>query len=125
MNLPTDDTRNTVQQTNAKLAALKPVQLQRIHIALFGALIGTLLACTALALAAASDRSESRVEGKMVAKFNSADKDGDGTLNREEAESGGLKAVAKHFDRLDADRDGKVTREEIRSMLRSRLSQMQ
>lgn len=125
MDFPTDHTLNAVQQTNAKLAALKPVQLQRIHIALFGALIGTLLACAALALAAESDRSEPRVAGKMVAKFNSADKDGDGTLNREEAEAGGWKPVVKHFDRLDADRDGKVTREEIRSILRSRMSRMQ
>ena len=60
----------------------------------------------------------------MVAKFNSADQDGDGRPNREEARAGGLKPVAKHFDRLDADRDGKVTREEIRSMLRSRVSHM-
>ena len=60
----------------------------------------------------------------MVAKFNTANKDGDGRPNCEEAKAGALKPVAKHFDHLDADRDDKVTHEEIRSMLRSRMSHM-
>jgi len=48
---------------------------------------------------------------KMEAAFKAADKDGDGTLDREEAKA--LPRIAKQFDRLDADKSGTLSLEEI------------
>ena len=44
-------------------------------------------------------------------EFKAADKDNDGSLDRDEANA--LPRVAKHFDEIDADKDGKLTLEEI------------
>lgn len=43
--------------------------------------------------------------------FMGADKDNDGTLDREEAKK--LPRVSKHFDAIDTNKDGTVDREEI------------
>lgn len=48
---------------------------------------------------------------KMEAAFKAADKDGDGTLDREEAKA--MPRIAKHFDRIDADKSGTVSLDEI------------
>lgn len=48
---------------------------------------------------------------KMEAAFKTADKDGDGTLDREEAKA--MPRVAKNFDRLDADKSGTLSLDEI------------
>lgn len=55
-------------------------------------------------------------------KFDAADKNDDRALTKSEAEAGGMRHVAKHFDRLDANRDGKVSREEMRALVRGKLS---
>lgn len=59
---------------------------------------------------------------RMEEQFQGADVDKDGSLNRTEAESGGLKRIVDNFDRIDVNKDGKVTREEIRSLIRNRIS---
>jgi hypothetical protein len=59
---------------------------------------------------------------KMEEQFQNADVDKDGSLNRTEAENGGLKRIVDNFDRIDANKDGKVTREEIRALIRNRIS---
>lgn len=51
--------------------------------------------------------------GKM---FAAADKDNDGTLDREEAKA--MPRVAKHFDEIDADKDGTVSLDEIHTFMK-------
>ena len=48
---------------------------------------------------------------EIAARFKAADKDADGTLDKDEAKA--LPRVAKNFDQLDADKDGTVTLDEI------------
>jgi Ca2+-binding EF-hand superfamily protein len=48
---------------------------------------------------------------KMEQAFKKADKDHDGSLDREEAKA--LPRVAKNFDQIDADKSGTVTLDEI------------
>jgi len=51
-------------------------------------------------------------------RFNSADKDGDHALTRQEAEAGQMTQVILRFDSIDANGDGKVTMEELRAYLK-------
>jgi Ca2+-binding EF-hand superfamily protein len=44
--------------------------------------------------------------------FKKVDKDGDGSISREEAKANAPR-VAEHFDEIDADHDGKVTMAEL------------
>ncbi|GBG15221.1 uncharacterized protein NMK_2824 [Novimethylophilus kurashikiensis] len=53
---------------------------------------------------------------KGTQAFNKADKDNDGTLDREEAKK--LPHVSKNFDAIDADKDGTVDREEIHQYMK-------
>ena len=48
--------------------------------------------------------------------FKRADKDKDGTLNRNEAKS--LPQVSKHFDRIDLNKNGAISLAEIKAYLR-------
>ncbi|MGB5103541.1 MAG: EF-hand domain-containing protein [Steroidobacteraceae bacterium] len=50
----------------------------------------------------------------MRMAFKSADKNGDGALDKTEAEAG-MPMLAEHFATIDADQDGKVTHEELRA----------
>ena len=50
-------------------------------------------------------------------KFAAADKDGDGTLDKEEAKA--MPRVAADFDKIDADKDGTVSMEEIHTFMKS------
>lgn len=69
-----------------------------------------ILACLATAWLAPT--SYAAKSGKSFEQaFKAADKDGDGTLDREEAKA--LPRVAKHFDEIDADKNGTVSLEEI------------
>lgn len=52
---------------------------------------------------------------KMQERLKAADTNGDGLIDRSEAEAG-LPRVAEHFDKLDADGDGKLSRDELRKM---------
>ena len=50
----------------------------------------------------------------MEERFRQADKDGDGTLSKAEAEAG-MPRLTKDFDAIDANKDGKLTQEELRA----------
>jgi Ca2+-binding EF-hand superfamily protein len=50
--------------------------------------------------------------------FMKADKDHDGTLNRQEAKA--MPNVAKNFDAIDADKDGTVSLDEIHTVMKTR-----
>jgi Ca2+-binding EF-hand superfamily protein len=52
---------------------------------------------------------------KLEAAFQKADKDNDGTLDREEAKA--MPRVAKRFDAIDADKDGSVDLDEIKASM--------
>lgn len=86
---------------------------------LFGALLGG-----GMAVAQSSGEPEKQPHpvSKFSEQFKAADKDGDGALTRNEAQSANLTRVVEHFDRIDANRDGKVTRDEIRTLVRARIS---
>lgn len=56
---------------------------------------------------------------KLEAAFKAADKDGDGTLDKEEAKA--MKHVAEHFDEIDGDKDGTVSLDEIHGYMKSHM----
>jgi len=55
--------------------------------------------------------------GKLDAAFKAADKDNDGTLDKEEAKA--MPRVAKNFDAIDANHDGTVSMEEIKAFMKT------
>ncbi len=55
-------------------------------------------------------------DARLVAAFKKADKDNDGTLNREEAKA--MPRVLKNFDSIDTDKDGLVSLDDIRATLK-------
>jgi Ca2+-binding EF-hand superfamily protein len=61
---------------------------------------------------ASAHEAVQKMKAEHQARFAAADKDHDGTLDREEAKA--LPRVAKHFDAIDADQSGTVSEEEIR-----------
>ena len=61
--------------------------------------------------AALADRHD-----KLEAAFKKADKDNDGTLDKEEAKA--MPRVAKHFDAIDADKDGTVSLDEVKASMK-------
>ena len=68
------------------------------------------LTAAALVFAPSIARAEHH-DGKLEAAFKKADKDNDGTLDKEEAKS--MPRVAKNFDAIDTDKDGTVSLDEI------------
>ena len=50
---------------------------------------------------------------KMQRHFAELDKNGDGTISRDEAAA--HKGLAKHFDAIDANKDGKLTKDEMQA----------
>jgi Ca2+-binding EF-hand superfamily protein len=52
---------------------------------------------------------------KLDAAFKAADKDNDGTLDKEEAKA--MPHIAKNFDAIDADHDGTVSMDEIKAAM--------
>ncbi|GGA84098.1 hypothetical protein GCM10011521_23080 [Arenimonas soli] len=63
------------------------------------------------------DREAARAEwrAKADARFAAADKDGDGQLDRVEAQ-GLSERLASNFDRVDANADGEISRDEMAAM---------
>jgi hypothetical protein len=59
---------------------------------------------------------------KMEAAFKAADKDNDGTLDKEEAKA--MPRVAKHFDAIDTDHDGTVSMDEIKASMKHAMKAM-
>jgi Ca2+-binding EF-hand superfamily protein len=49
--------------------------------------------------------------------FKKADKNNDGTLDKEEAKS--LPNVSQHFDEIDTDKDGTVNRDEVHNFMKN------
>ena len=56
------------------------------------------------------------MHGKGSHEFMGADKDNDGTLDREEAKK--LPRVFKNFDAIDTDKDGTVDRDEVHNFMK-------
>ena len=54
---------------------------------------------------------------KMDAAFKAADKDNDGTLDKDEAKA--MPRVAKNFDAIDTDHDGTVSMVEIHAFMKA------
>lgn len=90
--------------------------------ATLGALFGSGLAYTQsmTATAQSTPQKQPRYLAKFEERFKAADKDGDGTLTKEEAATAGLGRIVDNFERIDANRDGKITIDELRDALRSR-----
>ncbi|MCW5625457.1 MAG: EF-hand domain-containing protein [Burkholderiales bacterium] len=84
----------------------------------------TLATATLLALAtpfAFADHHEDAMAGhgaKFMESFKAADKDNDGTLDKEEAKA--LPRVSKNFDAIDTDKDGTVSPEEIKAAMKKK-----
>ena len=56
-------------------------------------------------------------DGGMESMFKKADKDNDGTLDKEEAKA--MPRVSKNFDAIDADKDGTVSLDEVKAAMKS------
>jgi len=54
---------------------------------------------------------------KLETAFKAADKDNDGTLDKEEAKA--LPRVSKNFDAIDTDKDGTVSMDEIKAFMKA------
>lgn len=64
----------------------------------------------------ATDSSKSlpqKAKDLFKSKFSKADKDNDGTLDKQE--SAAMPEVAAHFDAMDTDADGTVSRDEVKA----------
>lgn len=89
---------------------------------LVGALFGGGMAIAQSSAEPPKENKKPRYIARLDEEFNAADKNRDGGLTRNEAESARMNRVTDNFDKLDADKDGKVTRNEIRALVRSKLT---
>jgi hypothetical protein len=76
---------------------------------------------TALALPSMSFAGDHAA--KLDAAFKAADKDNDGTLDKEEAKA--MPRVSKNFDAIDTDKDGTVSMDEIKASMKHAMKGMQ
>ncbi len=83
-------------------------------------LAGIAAAQTAAPAQAASDA----MLQKMQARWKAADKNGDGLIDKAEAQAG-LPRMARHFDQLDTNHDGKLSADELRAVAQSRMARRQ
>lgn len=74
-----------------------------------------LVAGVALAPAAGADEL-----AELKEKFAASDTNHDGKLTLDEAKAGGMKRIARGFDRIDADGDGFITLEQIEAKMQSK-----
>lgn len=72
------------------------------------------LAPSCLLAQQASDSAASAGRQQMARKLKAADANGDGLIQRSEAQAS-LPRLAEHFDALDANHDGALSREELRA----------
>jgi Ca2+-binding EF-hand superfamily protein len=68
----------------------------------------------------AGKHSNDHMHDKGSMGFKNADKDNDGTLDREEAKK--LPHVSKNFDAIDVDKDGTVDRDEVHNYMKNQKS---
>ncbi len=54
------------------------------------------------------------MEARFASRFAAADKNGDGTLSREEVQQA-MPRVARHFDEIDTNQDGQISQEELKA----------
>ena len=59
---------------------------------------------------------------EMDKNFDVADKNHDGKLTREEAQSGSTPMIANHFDAIDADHKGYVTKADVHAFVQRNLT---
>lgn len=83
------------------------------------ALLLTLAAACAAARAQESIAPTAQQQQALQARWQAADADHDGFIDRAEAQA--LPPIAKRFDELDANGDGKLTAEETRKSAQDRL----
>ncbi len=78
---------------------------------------GLVMAQQAAPTDARGDRDANRAQWRAQAdaRFTAADKDGDGQLDRIEAQ-GLNERLAKNFDRIDTNSDGELSRDELKAM---------
>ena len=76
-----------------------------------------LAAVLSLSGASFAQQQHGSMHGKGAAAFKSADKDNDGTLDKEEAKA--MPNVAKNFDAIDADKDGTVSMDELHTFMQA------
>jgi Ca2+-binding EF-hand superfamily protein len=82
-------------------------------------MVKVILVASTLALAAAAPSlCFADQASRLESAFKRADKDNDGTLDKEEAKA--MPRVAKNFDAIDADKDGTVSLDEIKAAMASR-----
>jgi hypothetical protein len=82
-------------------------------------MVKLILIASSLALTAAvSGASFADQASRLESAFKRADKDNDGTLDKEEAKA--LPRIAKNFDVIDADKDGTVSLDEIKAAMERR-----
>ncbi len=91
----------------------------------FNFLVASVLTLSSLLLptmAMADDAKPAAISkhDKGTEAFKKADKDNDGTLDREEAKE--LPNVAKNFDAIDVDKDGTVDRDEVHNYMKNHKS---
>ena len=72
---------------------------------------------TLVEMQAAMQKMGKEAHKRGAERFKAADKDGDGSLTREEAT--GMPRVAKNFDAVDADKSGTVTEQEIHDYMKA------
>jgi Ca2+-binding EF-hand superfamily protein len=75
----------------------------------------TIAAAVAALFLAAGPALADQHHTKLEAAFKGADKDSDGTLDREEAKA--MPRVARNFDAIDSDKDGTVDLNEIKASM--------
>jgi len=68
----------------------------------------------------ACKNSHGAMHNKGSMGFKKADKDKDGTLDREEAKT--LPHISKNFDAIDVDKDGTVDRDEVHNFMKNQNS---
>jgi Ca2+-binding EF-hand superfamily protein len=73
----------------------------------------TIASIIAITSALAAPTFSYAAQDKLEAAFKKADKDNDGTLDKEEAKA--MPRVAKHFSKIDSDNDGTVSLDEIKA----------
>jgi len=69
---------------------------------------------------ASAKKVAKEIEEQDKARFDAADKDHDGTLDRDEAKT--FPRISQNFDKIDANKDGKVSQAEIKSYAKAQRS---